>query len=153
MFQCFLLGVIGGISASIKGLVRGEISELTTLIYEARENALQKISQQAADCGADDVVGIKTYISDLGGGIIELMAIGTAVKKSNDIKPLSPTLLTQAVIKDQQTFFKSVDTSMGISLNQPTRSLQNSFWVTILVVIYIVATVLFKGLKIGMTGQ
>ncbi len=76
----YSLGVIGGISAAIKGLVRGEISELTTLIYEARENALEKVSQQAAECGADDVVGIKTYISDLGGGIIELMAIGTAVK-------------------------------------------------------------------------
>jgi len=149
----FSLGVIGGISASIKALVRGEISELTTLIYEARENALQKVSQQAADCGADDVIGIKTYISDLGGGILELMAIGTAVKKSSDIKPLSPTLLTQAVIKDQQTFFKSVDISMGISLNQPTRSLQNSFWVTIIIVIYVIAVVLLKGLKIGITGQ
>ncbi len=142
----YSLGVIGGISAALKGLVRGEISELTTLIYEARENALQKVSQQAAECGADDVVGIKTYISDLGGGIIELMAIGTAVKKSNDIKPLSPTLLTQAVIKDQQSFFNSVNTSTGMSLNQPTRNVQNRFWLTLLFIIYFVVVVLFKSL-------
>jgi uncharacterized protein YbjQ (UPF0145 family) len=142
----YSLGIIGGISAAIKGLVRGEISELTTLIYEARENALEKVSQQAAECGADDVVGIKTYISDLGGGIIELMAIGTAVKKSDEIKPLSPTLLTQAVIKDQQSFFNSVNTSTGMSLNQPVRSMQNSFWVYIFIIIYVIGSVVLKGM-------
>lgn len=134
----YSLGVIGGISAALKGLVRGEISELTTLIYEARENALAKVSQQAADCGADDVVGIKTYISDLGGGILELMTIGTAVKKADDIKPLSPTLLTQAIVKDQQTSFKSIDQTVNMALNQPTRSMQNSFWVVIVFVIYFI---------------
>ncbi len=147
----YSLGVIGGISAALKGLVRGEISELTTLIYEARENALEKVSQQAAECGADDVVGIKTYISDLGGGIIELMAIGTAVRKSDDIKPLSPTLLTQAVIKDQQSFFNSVNTSTGLSLNQPTRNVQSRFWLTIIFIIYFVAVVLFKSVH-SLTG-
>ncbi len=145
----FSLGIVGGISASIKGLVRGEINELTTLIYEARENALQKVAQQAAECGADDVIGIKTYVSDLGGGILELMAIGTAVKKSDDIKPTSPTLLTQAVIKDQQTFFKSVDTSMGISLNQPTRSLQNGFWFTIIIIFYVVLNIILRGMNLS----
>jgi len=89
----FSVGLVGGISAFFKGFVRGEISELTTLIYEARENALNKISQEAAKCGADDVVGIKTYVYDLGGGIIELMAIGTAIKKTNDLKRPHPIYL------------------------------------------------------------
>ena len=82
----FSVGLVGGISAMFKSFVRGEISELTTMIYEARENALQKISSDAASCGADDVVGIKTYVYDLGGGIIELMAIGTAIKKMPNCK-------------------------------------------------------------------
>ncbi len=149
----FSLGVVGGITSSLKGLVRGEISELTTLIYEARENALEKVSQQAAACGADDVVGIKTYISDLGGGIIELMAIGTAVRKTDEIKPLSPSLLTQAVIRDQQTFFKSVNTSTGMALNQPMRSTQNSFWVTLLIIVYFVMMVVGKSLKGNILGE
>lgn len=143
----YSLGVVDSISAAIKGLVRGEITELTTLIYEARENALAKISQQAAECGADDVLGIKTYISDLGGGIIELMAIGTAVKRADAIKPLSSILLTQAVIKDQQSFFNSVNTSAGFSLNQPTRNVQNRFWVTIVVIIYFVLMVLYNSTR------
>ena len=149
----YSLGFIGGISAALKTLVRGEISELTTLIYEARENALEKVSQQAVECGADDVVGIKTYVSDLGGGIIELMAIGTAVKKVDDIKPLSSTLLTQAVIKDQQSFFNSVNTSTGMSLNQPTRSMQNRFWVTILIILYVLGMFLSGVLKNILVGH
>ncbi len=132
----FSVGLIGGISASLKGLIRGEISELTTLIYEARENALQKIADEATICGADDVVGIKTYVYDLGSGIIELMAIGTAIKKLADIKPSSSTLLTQAVIKDKHTFFDLSKTATGMSLNEPTRNARSSFWITIIIVIY-----------------
>lgn len=132
----FSVGLLGGIAASFKGLVRGEISELTTLIYEARENALQKIAEEATICGAEDVVGIKTYVYDLGGGIIELMAIGTAIKKLSDIKPLSPTLLTQAVIKDKHTFFDLSKMATGMSLNEPTRNVRSSFWITIIIVIY-----------------
>jgi hypothetical protein len=81
------------------------------------------------------------------------MAVGTAVKRMDNIKPLSASLLTQAVIKDQQTFFKSVDSSTGVSLNQPTRSTRNSFWVTLIVVIYLVMTVLLKSMKIGAGGS
>jgi uncharacterized protein YbjQ (UPF0145 family) len=134
----FSVGFIGGISAFMKGFVRGEISELTTLIYEARENALNKISEEAAQCGADDVVGIKTYVYDLGGGIIELMAIGTAIKKTSELKPASTNLIVQAVVKDAHTFYNSAESSTSISLNEPTRNMRNPFLVTILVIIYIV---------------
>ena len=59
---------------------RGEIKELTTLIYDAREHAIGLIRDEAEDIGADDVVGIKTHIHEMG-SLIEFMAIGTAVKK------------------------------------------------------------------------
>jgi len=134
----FSVGLVGGISAFFKGFVRGEISELTTLIYEARENALNKISIEAAKCGADDVIGIKTYVYDLGGGILELMAIGTAIKKTTEIKPATSNLLVQAVIKDTHTFFNSADSSTSLSLNQPTRNLRSPFGVTLLIIIYVV---------------
>jgi len=77
----YSLGVIGGIKAMLKGFARGEIPELTSLIYEAREKAIERIKTEAAAVGADDVVGIKTYVYQLGGGTIEFMAMGTAVKK------------------------------------------------------------------------
>ena len=139
----FSVCLIGGLSAFLKGFVRGEISELTTLIYEARENALEKIAQEAAKCGADDVVGVKTYVYDLGGGIIELMAIGTAIKKIADLKPVNSNLLVQAVIKDNHTFFNSVESSTSLSLNEPTRNLRNPFMFAILVILYVIF-ILFK---------
>jgi len=134
----FSVGFVGGVSAFLKGFVRGEISELTTLIYEARENALEKIAQEAAKCGADDVVGVKTYVYDLGGGIIELMALGTAIKKTSDLKPKTANLIVQAVIKDDHTFFNSAESGTGVSLNQPTQNLRNPFMMTIFVVLYFI---------------
>src|SRR5204862_666128 len=78
----YSIGLIGGIASVFKGLVRGEIEELTRMVYEAREKAIGRIRAEAAAIGADDVVGIQTSVYQLGGGIIEFMAIGTAVKKT-----------------------------------------------------------------------
>lgn len=38
----YSLGFVGGITSAFKSFVRGEINELTTLIYEAREQAFTK---------------------------------------------------------------------------------------------------------------
>ncbi len=101
----YSLGILGGITSTIKSFVRGEINELTKLIYEARENALDLISQEAKEIGADDVVGVKTYVYNLGGGLVEFLAIGTAVKKVSGVKPESSQLPPQAIIVDQDTFY------------------------------------------------
>ena len=114
----YSLGFVGGITSALKSFARGEITELTTLIYEARENAIAKIAQDANACGADDVVGIKTYVYQIGGGIIEFMAIGTAVKKMPGITCLSPQLPPQAIIKDKDTFMNSAEWALGTNLNQ-----------------------------------
>src|SRR5262249_54305167 len=54
----YSLGLVGGIAAAFRSFVRGEITELSKLIYEARHNALARIAAEAEACGADDVVGI-----------------------------------------------------------------------------------------------
>jgi uncharacterized protein YbjQ (UPF0145 family) len=115
----YSLGLIGSIVSSFKSLVRGEIKELTTLIYEAREEALKHIEEDAQRCGADLVVGIKTYVYDLGGGIIEFMAIGTAIKKIPNVHTLSENLIPQAIIRDQDTFIRTIPNASVSSLNQP----------------------------------
>lgn len=104
----FSVGLAGGIKAMFKSFVRGEIKELTYLIYQARIKALNMISQDAAGCGADDVVGVKTYVYDLGGGVIELLAIGTAIKKMPELRVSSNNLIPQAIIKDVETFTNKV---------------------------------------------
>ena len=114
----YSLGLVGGITAAFKSLGRGEIEELTKLVYDARENALEHIMRDASACGADDVVGIKTYVYELGGGMIEFMAIGTAVKKWDGLSTLSENLPPQAVMRDKDTFFNTAEKSVGRNLNE-----------------------------------
>jgi uncharacterized protein YbjQ (UPF0145 family) len=121
----YSLGLVGGITSSLKRLVRGEIDELTTLIYEARENAIRKIQQDAAACGADDVAGIKTYVYEIGGGMIEFMAIGTAVKRMTGIGTLSPTLPPQAIMADETTFLNAAEAELTVDASQQGRSNRN----------------------------
>ena len=67
----------------------------------ASERELQR--QEAAAIGADDVVGIKTHIHDLG-NLLEFMAIGTAVKRLPNLAPQSALLPPQAIIRDKDTW-------------------------------------------------
>jgi uncharacterized protein YbjQ (UPF0145 family) len=101
----FSLGIVGGIVSSFKSFIRGEINELTRMIYDARENAIGIINDEAKTLGADDVVGVKTYVYQLGNGLVEFLAIGTAIKKFPDVKTESSQLPAQAIIVDKTTFY------------------------------------------------
>jgi len=114
----YSVGLVGGIASALKSLARGEINELTTLIYDARENSINLIKKDAEASGADDVMGVKTYVYELGGGIIEFMAMGTAVKKMEGLSTLSDALPPQAVMKDKDTFINVAEFSMGTNLNK-----------------------------------
>jgi uncharacterized protein YbjQ (UPF0145 family) len=109
----YSLGVVGGIVAAFRSFVRGEITELSKMIYEARHNALARIAAEAEACGADDVVGIKCHVYQLGGGMIEFLAIGTAVKRMTGARTASETLPAQAIIRDKDTFINTADRALG----------------------------------------
>jgi len=117
----YSLGFAGGIIAAFKNFVKGEIKELSDLIYGAREESLKKVQEQAEAIGADDVLGIKTYIYDLGGGLIEFLAIGTAVKREQGVKTKSEQIPPQAIIRDKDTFLDVANAVYGVNLNQPLR--------------------------------
>src|SRR6185503_981049 len=102
----YSLGVVGGLKAMLKSFSKGEVHELTSLIYDAREHAIGLIADEANAIGADDVVGIKTHIHEMG-GLLEFMAIGTAVKKLPNLAPQSAMLPPQAIIKDKDTWITS----------------------------------------------
>lgn len=113
----YSIGFGGSLSAMFKSFTKTEISELTEIIYEARENALGKMNDHAVEAGADDIVGIKTYVYSLGSGIIEFLAIGTAVKKVPGLKTKSDSLPPQAVMQDKTTFINSAEFAVGRNLN------------------------------------
>ena len=105
----YSLGFKGGVFSAVQTLGGGEVAGLTEILYEAREKALARIEADAERCGADEVIGVKTRIYDLGGGLIEFMAIGTAVRKVAGIKTKSDVLPAQAVLQDRETFVDATD--------------------------------------------
>jgi uncharacterized protein YbjQ (UPF0145 family) len=118
----YSLGLTGGILAGLQSLGGGEVSGLTEILYEAREKALARIERDAETCGADEVIGVKTRVYDLGGGLVEFMAIGTAVKRM-DVTTQSPILPAQAIIQDRETF---IDVTEGSSFTMTANSAQSA---------------------------
>ena len=120
----YSLGIVGGISAMFKGLTRGEVPELTSMIYDAREHAVGLLRAEAAAIGADDVVGLKTHVHEHG-GLLEFMAIGTAVKKMDGLTTLSPDLPAQAIIVDKDTWIDepavSINRAAAMAANKSRR--------------------------------
>jgi uncharacterized protein YbjQ (UPF0145 family) len=104
----YSLGAIGGIRAAFQSLVRGELGDLTALIYEAREQVFERIKNEAAALGAEEVVGIKTYIVELGSSLVEIFAVGTAVRKLQGMTVSTPALPAQAIIRDKDTWLNGV---------------------------------------------
>ncbi len=68
------------IVAGLRNLVGGEVSEYTKLMAEAREQSLDRLSENARQMGADAVVGVRFTTSMIAQGAAEILAYGTAVK-------------------------------------------------------------------------
>ena len=67
------------IIAGFKNLVGGEITEYTKLIAESREQAIDRMADEAKRLGADAILETRFTTSVLMGGAAELLAYGTAV--------------------------------------------------------------------------
>ena len=66
--------------ANLRNIVGGEITEYTKLQAESREQALQRMVDEAQQLGADAVVGIHMTTSMIDAGVSEILIYGTAVK-------------------------------------------------------------------------
>lgn len=68
------------IFASFKNLVGGEISEYTKLQADSREQAMQRMIDDANRMGADAIIVFRLNTSVITQGAAEILAYGTAVK-------------------------------------------------------------------------
>ena len=68
------------IFAGLKNLVGGEIDEYTKLQAYAREQAMQRMQQDAQRMGADAIVNVRFTTAMIMQGAAEILAYGTAVK-------------------------------------------------------------------------
>jgi uncharacterized protein YbjQ (UPF0145 family) len=67
------------IMATLRGLVGGEISDYTKMMADAREEAIQRMIQDAERQGANAVVDMRLGTSMVMQGSAEVIAYGTAV--------------------------------------------------------------------------
>ena len=67
------------IKAALRGIVGGEITEYTKLMAEAREQAIQRMVEQAEEIGANAILDTRFVTSMVMSGASELLVYGTAV--------------------------------------------------------------------------
>ena len=67
------------IMAGLRGVVGGELHEYTKLLAESREQAIDRMVEDAEALGANAIVGMSFTTSVMAQGAAELMAYGTAV--------------------------------------------------------------------------
>ena len=67
------------ILAVFKNIVGGEIQEYTKLMAESREQAIDRMVEDAEQLGANAIISVSTTTSVISQGAAELLVIGTAV--------------------------------------------------------------------------
>lgn len=72
------------ILALFRNLVGGEIAEYTKMLAETREQALDRIVEQAEELGANAIVSLRFQTAEVMSGAAELLAYGTAVVVEDD---------------------------------------------------------------------
>ena len=72
--------LVGSIGAALQTLFGGNITLYTQLCERAREDAYQLMLRHARELGANAVIGVRYDATEVGPGITEVLAYGTAVK-------------------------------------------------------------------------
>ncbi len=66
--------------ATLRNLTGGEITEYTSMIAEAREQAFDRMVEHAEKMGANAVVAMRFSTTEVVQGAAEILAYGTAVR-------------------------------------------------------------------------
>ncbi|MFK7974990.1 MAG: YbjQ family protein [Halioglobus sp.] len=67
------------IMAGFKNIFGGELASYTELLQESRDEAIERMSQQAEAIGANAVINVRFATSSIAAGASEILAYGTAV--------------------------------------------------------------------------
>jgi len=68
------------ILAGLRNVIGGELPEYTELLRDAREQAVERMCESAAQRGANAVVNVRFATSSVASGAAELYVYGTAVR-------------------------------------------------------------------------
>ena len=67
------------ISAIVRNIAGGEITEYTKLLAESREQSIDRMVDEAERLGANAILGVRFSTSSIMGAAAEVMCYGTAV--------------------------------------------------------------------------
>jgi len=85
-------GIGGNILAGLRSIGGGEINEYTEMAHQARQQALDRLADQAKGLGANAVLSVMFDSTEIGTTMDEIIAFGTAVV-------VSPVTGTQELVK------------------------------------------------------
>lgn len=68
------------ITARLRNIAGGEVKEYTKVLAEAREQAIDRMVEEAQALGADAVVAVRFQTSEVMTGAAEMLCYGTAVR-------------------------------------------------------------------------
>jgi uncharacterized protein YbjQ (UPF0145 family) len=71
--------IFGTVGASLQTLVGGDITLFTKLCEETRAHAYQRMSEHAAQMGANAIIGVRYDATEIMQGVTEVLCYGTAV--------------------------------------------------------------------------
>jgi uncharacterized protein YbjQ (UPF0145 family) len=74
------VGLAKGIGAGFKALAGGEVKQYTRLVEDSRRHAMDRMIENAQLLGAHAIVSMRFDSSEMGNGMTEIVAYGTAVK-------------------------------------------------------------------------
>lgn len=66
--------------ASLKNVIGGELKGYTELLQESRNQAIERMSLQAEELGANAIVNVRIATSSVAAGAAEILCYGTAVR-------------------------------------------------------------------------
>ena len=72
------VGLTKGLTGGLRSLKAGEVREFTDVVDQARRTALERLLAHAQQLGGNAVLGVRFDSSDLGNGLAEIVAYGTA---------------------------------------------------------------------------
>lgn len=78
------MGLAKGVSAALRTLRQGEVAQYTELLEDSRRHAIDRMVDNARLSGGNAIIGVRFDSSEIGNGLTEVVAYGTAVVVEND---------------------------------------------------------------------
>lgn len=73
------IGTVKGFTAGWQSMFRGEVPQYTELLEDSRRHAIDRMLDNANLLGGNAIVGMRFDSSEIGSGLTEIIAYGTAV--------------------------------------------------------------------------